>query len=216
MTASGSTFRVQSWCRNRKSLYTACHAWMKISVFAAVLSLETPTAVCGMTRASTGPYGPSPSVNSPSATTANSSQLKMPSRFFSCALMSPGSYPAVWKTEKQKSEGEPKKRGVQGRGQVVFTSSCSLACTSSRREVFLRPWYHSGCRSMPSFKVQRMWSWHLSPGSAVWQLQGLGQLLFEVSCRWAWKASKSESLSRFVYHVGFSSMPLVMAHCTAL
>merc|ERR1712019_178006 len=91
MTASGSTFNTQSWLRYRNSLPIAFQAFTKISVFAAVPSLEIPTLSGGMGRLQIGPKGPSPSRNFWSATTENSSQGKMPASLIRWALNKPTS-----------------------------------------------------------------------------------------------------------------------------
>jgi len=69
---------VQSYCRLRVLFLTASQAFMKSSVFAAVPSLETPTAVFGKVTVSTAPWGPWPSVNAVSLRTAKSSQSNIP------------------------------------------------------------------------------------------------------------------------------------------
>lgn len=58
----------------------------------------------------------------------------------------------------------------QGSGQSLWPRSWRCAWNSSKLDDPVRSGYHSGLEVMPLFIAHVTWSWHGSPGKAVWQL----------------------------------------------
>mmetsp|Transcript_59548 Transcript_59548/g.153348 ORF Transcript_59548/g.153348 Transcript_59548/m.153348 type:complete len:252 (+) Transcript_59548:588-1343(+) len=104
--------------------------------------------------------------------------------------------------------------GTHGIGHSVEFIRWSASWNASRRDLVVSPGKSFGLERMSMAMARIRRSWQGSPFSAVWHLQGRGQISGKRACTLPWNSSNVEDLLRLGKCCGCRRMPSSMAHVT--